>query len=650
VSARANALDAFFVAAPAGLALLDDRLRYVRVNETLAEMNRRPADDHVGKTVRDVAPALASMIEPILQEVLRTGKPVFNIPLAIGPAPSSGAVQRRVASYFPVRTASDGASGVGIIVVDVTEFQRTREALEQALRREQSLGGDLRLLLDSTAEGIFGVDTAGRCTFINTAGAAMLGFAPPELVGREIHPLVHHSRADGSPYPADHCPVHRTIRTGDGCRLDDQVLWRRDGAPFEVEYSSYPIVRNGMIEGGVVTFVDVTARKQAERALRTRVRQEEAVAQLGLLALRDLTVDAVMEKCAVLVAQALDVQYCKIMELLPGGRTLRLRAGVGWTDGLVGRALEPAGLGSHAGYTIRAASPTIADDLWTETRFQRSSLLAAHGIVSGVDVIIHGKEAPFGILGAHTGRRRTFTGDDVNFLQAMANVIAAALERRRAAEGLQVLSRRLLETHEEVQRSIARELHDEVGQALTALKLVLDMARRNPDARLRDGLRDAQELVEDLIGRTRRLSLNLRPAVLDDLGLLPAVRHHLERYTSATGVQVRLEHSGVAGRRFATPVETAAYRIVQEALTNVARHARVGEAAVRLWTAGGALGLAIEDKGAGFDAASAPEPQRSSGLVGMRERAALLGGRLAVESAPGAGTRIVAELPCAGSD
>src|SRR5579864_3255811 len=309
VIAQSDLFDAFFIAAPAGLALLDSRLRYVHVNDTLAQMNRHSLDEHVGKTVREVVPRLAPVIEPILREVLTTGKPALNRPLTIPPGPSFEAAQYRVASYFPVQNAQGRTTGIGIIVADVTE-------------------------------------------------------------------------------------------------------------------------------------------------------------------------DALMEQCAVLGSQALDVEYCKILEILPGGATLRLRAGVGWKEGLVGHATEPAGLGSDAGYTLRTTSPTIVDDLRTETRFRSSPLLTAHDIVSGVDVIIHGREALFGVLGAHTARRRTFTGDDVNFLQAVANVIAAALKNRQATEELRVLSRRLVDAHEEVQRSIARELHDEIGQALTALKLVLNMTRR----------------------------------------------------------------------------------------------------------------------------------------------------------------------------
>jgi signal transduction histidine kinase len=132
--------------------------------------------------------------------------------------------------------------------------------------------------------------------------------------------------------------------------------------------------------------------------------------------------------------------------------------------------------------------------------------------------------------------------------------------------------------------------------------------------------------------------------MLDDLGLLPALLWHFERYTAQTGVRVNLEHAGVE-QRFGPDVETAAYRIVQEALTNVARHAAVGEVTVRLWAHPERLNLQIEDQGAGFDPRAALAASASSGLVGMRERATLAGGWLVIEAAPGSGARLLAEFP-----
>nr|NIN99224.1 histidine kinase [Anaerolineae bacterium]NIQ82060.1 histidine kinase [Anaerolineae bacterium] len=201
-----------------------------------------------------------------------------------------------------------------------------------------------------------------------------------------------------------------------------------------------------------------------------------------------------------------------------------------------------------------------------------------------------------------------------------------------------------VEVQEAERRYIARELHDEIGQLLTGLKLTLDMCVRSPADEVGTNLDEAREVVNELITRGRELSLVLRPSMLDDLGLLHALLWHLERYTTQTGIRVSFKHTGLEGR-FASEVETAAYRIVQEALTNVARHADVDEVTVRLWVDQDTLSVQIEDQGTGFEPEIALTASASSGLSGMQERAVLLGGHLTVESAPGAGTRLTAELP-----
>ena len=132
--------------------------------------------------------------------------------------------------------------------------------------------------------------------------------------------------------------------------------------------------------------------------------------------------------------------------------------------------------------------------------------------------------------------------------------------------------------------------------------------------------------------------------MLDDLGLLPTLLWHIEHYTAQTRVQVTFKHSGLEGRRFAPEVETAAYRIAQEALTNIARHAGVVEATVRVWTEDTKLTIQVEDRGGGFDPEAKFAANETSGLAGMRERATLLSGQLTIESLSGRGTRLTAEL------
>jgi signal transduction histidine kinase len=214
-------------------------------------------------------------------------------------------------------------------------------------------------------------------------------------------------------------------------------------------------------------------------------------------------------------------------------------------------------------------------------------------------------------------------------------------ERHRAQEMLQTFSQRLIEAQEAERRRIAQELHDEIGQLLTGLRLLLETRVRAATEVSEIALREADELITSLMGRLREMVLDLRPPDLDALGLLPALLTHVERFTRQTGVQVRFQHSGL-DRRFSPDVETAVYRIVQEALTNVARHAAVREATVRVWADQAAVHVQVEDRGRGFDVRAA---EHSVGITGMRERALLIGGSLDVESAPGRGTVVTADIP-----
>lgn len=156
-----------------------------------------------------------------------------------------------------------------------TDIHDHRETVEQKL----ALARHIRLLLESTGEGIYGLDEHGRCTFINRAGAAMLGYAPEEVIGQDLHALTHHSRADGSPYPPQECPNYYAFRAGRGVRMEDEVLWRKDGTCFPVAYTSYPVAEDDF-RGAVVTFNDITDRKRLEAQLR-QAQKMEAIGQLA---------------------------------------------------------------------------------------------------------------------------------------------------------------------------------------------------------------------------------------------------------------------------------------------------------------------------------------------------------------------------------
>jgi signal transduction histidine kinase len=209
---------------------------------------------------------------------------------------------------------------------------------------------------------------------------------------------------------------------------------------------------------------------------------------------------------------------------------------------------------------------------------------------------------------------------------------------------LKVLSKRLLEVQEAERRYIAQELHDEIGQSLTCVNLSLESLMHLSADNIRTGVQEIQRSVIDLLTNVRNISLDLRPSMLDDLGLLPALLWHFKRYTSQTNIQVEFKQSGL-DMRFRPEVETVTYRVIQEALTNAARYAGVNEVGVVIVADENMIIINIEDKGNGFDPETVGNNRETAGIEGMRERLSLLGGRLTIESSPGAGTRLTAEIP-----
>ena len=219
---------------------------------------------------------------------------------------------------------------------------------------------------------------------------------------------------------------------------------------------------------------------------------------------------------------------------------------------------------------------------------------------------------------------------------------------RGAHTRLEQLSRRLLAAQETERRNIARELHDEIGQLLTAVKLDLQMVMREcPGPAAYSCVREAMGSMDRVIARVRDLSLDLRPSMLDDLGLMPALRWMAGRQAERAGFAVHVG-ADLPDTRLAPEIETACFRIAQEALTNAARHARAKRVTVELRREGEALALTVRDDGCGFDAGAMRRQAAagaSFGLLGMQERATLAGGELEIESAPGRGTTVSARLP-----
>src|SRR5260370_28141513 len=319
--------------------------------------------------------------------------------------------------------------------------------------------------------------------------------------------------------------------------IEFRVIWP-DGSVHWI-FGHKQVVRdargNRMREIG--TNADITDRKRFEEELRKRVRQQEAVAELGQSALRGDGLQPLLEEAVLAMVRTCEVDLAEAMELRPDNMLI-MRAGFGWRPGVVGSTLPVAG--TQCGFALKSAAPVVVEDLTQERRFPVHPLPPDHALARGVTVLIQGRDRAWGTLAVHAKDRRSWSQHDLNFLQSMANVLATSLERERAAaelagkrEQLQALSRRLIEAQEAERRAVARELHDDFGQVLTALRLNLQKNGADPG--------ESIELVDQAIGRMRELALDLRPAILDDLGLAAALRWYVSREAQRAGLEFHLD-------------------------------------------------------------------------------------------------------------
>jgi two-component system CheB/CheR fusion protein len=236
-------------------------------NNGAARLYGYSADEAIGRHVSFLSPADQRVeIDTTLRDV-RGGRPVERLDTTR--TRKDGTLVDVSVTFSPIFDAAGKVVGVSAISRDITQLVRARQ--EIAEREER-----IRLLLDSTAEAIYGIDLTGVCIFCNPACARLLGYdSPAALIGKQMHPLIHHSRRDGTPYPPEQSPIFEAMRHRGQAHVDDEVLWRADGSSFAAEYWSHPICRHDEVIGAVVTFLDVTERRQAEEEIQQGVKRRE---------------------------------------------------------------------------------------------------------------------------------------------------------------------------------------------------------------------------------------------------------------------------------------------------------------------------------------------------------------------------------------
>jgi PAS domain S-box-containing protein len=504
----------------------------------------------------------------------------------------------------PLRDAAGRFDGIVATWADITERRR-------AERR-------LRDMIETMAEGLAIIGADGRYELFNRAAEDLIGFPRERILGVRYDAVPWlRIAADGGPFAnADH-PFER-LRSGEAVALRDYE-YRVVTAKGQVRTisSNAAVLRDGAgnFDGVVATWTDVTDRKNAERRLRDII---ETMAEAVMIIGADGSYELVNRETEELLRRP--------RESIVGSR----QGDAPWARLAVeGRPLRVEELPLER---LRRGEPAL------------------HGIEFQLTLPEGGP--PRTIL-MNAGPLRDAAGNFAGVVLSGSDITDRKVAERRLTEytaRLGTLSRRVLAVQEEERRAVARELHDELGQVLTAVRLNLQtLRRRSRDPELRPVFEDGLALLETAIAEVRALSTRLRPTILDDLGLEAALRSHLERSRARTELALDAEIS-LPQKRLDPAVETACFRIVQEAMTNVVRHAAASRLSVALQAVDGKLVLSVRDDGRGFDPAAAARRAargESAGLSGMEERAQLAGGRLEIHAAPGRGTEVRAVFPLA---
>ncbi|MCJ7583231.1 MAG: PAS domain S-box protein [Anaerolineales bacterium] len=476
-----------------------------------------------------------------------------------------------------------------------------RKQAEEALRESEAR---FRIALENSPIVVFNQDRELRYTWVYNPHP---GFDPQTLLGK----------TDAELLPAEDTArlteiKRRVLETGVTAR--DEVRTTIRGQAFFYDLTVEPLRDlSGNIIGVTCASLDISERKQAEKTLR------ESEERFRLL----------YEK-APLGYQSLDAAGCFI------------DVNQAWLDTLGYSREEVIGrwfgdfLAPHEVEAFKQRFPKFMATGKIQVEVETVRKDGAHAIIAIVGRIAYDE---------HGGFKQTHC------------ILTDITERKRAEEALREsrermahLSRRLVDTQEEERRRIARELHDEVGQSLTALTISLDsVSQLALDGVMQSKIAEIQALTKNLIAEVNALSVELRPRVLDDLGLIPGLISLFSRFSTQTGVEIDFKHTGIKRKRVTPEIEISAYRIIQEALTNVVRHAVVKMASVRLQVEADMMWIQVQDEGKGFNLQQAMKAEDSMGLLSMTERAEQVGGRLEVQTAPGEGTLITCRLPLGGS-
>ena len=525
-----------------------------------------------------------------------------------------------------------------------------RHELESQLRQSRQW---LNTTLTSIGDGVIATDEQGCVRFINPTAMNLTGRHHTEAIGEslcDVFSLIDETTRQ----PIDILCQESETSDDDSSNSFEGLLLSENGKRIPVEANLTSIqVGLGQVYGMVLVFRDVTQQRETMQEIKRQANRAEALMQVASQLNSQFELHTVLNTVCEITNRTVKATGTAVLLQSKDKESFCNMAGISDDPALKayqGRRFEiPADI--LRAFLSRENPVIVLEEIHEYPGLPYLTDYARMGIRTlAIAALFRGDHLIGALISAFAHEPKSLLEDEISLLRGLSDQASSAIENVELFEQVRIgrerqrkLAKSLVDVQEAERRHLAKELHDHLGQILTGLQFMLESTKQQASGTQRSNLEEIQGAVSDIIRQVREMSLNLRPSMLDDMGLVPTLLWHFDRYTSQTGIRVNFQRSEIP-ERVPLEIETAAYRIIQEALTNVARHAKVSEVLVGLVVQEKTLWVEVLDKGKGFEV-SAELERPTSGLGGMRERASLLGGYLVVESFINQGTQIVAALP-----
>lgn len=487
------------------------------------------------------------------------------------------------------------------------QLQALRDELQQAQYHLQKTHDLHALLLHHAGQGVFGVAEDGRVIFTNPAAENIIGFSREQMAGIKLHPIIHHHHRNGEDYQEDDCPLYLTLKDGITRHISDELFWRADGTRIDVDYVVAALKDGDKIIGAVVMFNDTTMVRRQQTVIKQRERSLAQAQELAQLGSWRFDVQENRLECS---------DECYRIFGLPIGSPVKISSLL--------RIIDP-----EDRKAVSRRWRRLLEDDTSDIRYR-------------IQVGNYGKWL-------HERTEIQVTDDGKRYCVSAVLDITETRHKeaqlRRSKQRLRELVAHREQVREVERAHIAREIHDELGQQLTALRMdttMLKIRYANTTSDFDEHIKRMKDAIDSCIVSVREVASSLRPAVLD-MGIIASVDWLLKRFGERSGIITDLD-APADDLLLDDARATAAFRVLQESLTNISRHAQASQVSVSLRCEDNVLHISVADNGKGFDT-KVVRNKPGFGLMGMRERVLAFGGHARFDTVVGQGTTVRLSIP-----